>query len=627
MKKLFPTILLVCLCAIISQPVTAAPAVSLDENDLAVFLDEFFTSSLETYKIPGAVVAVVGDGRVLYAKGYGYADLDSRQPVDTASTVFDVGSVSKLFTYTAVMQLVEQGRLDLHGDVNQYLTHFQVPSTFPQSITVAHLLTHTTGFDEWDIGAAAHSTEQVIPLCDYLAQRLPPRLRPPGEQFAYSNHGTALAGCLVEEISGQPFAEYISEHILVPLGMNRSSFGWPPDLMANMATGYELRGDSLYPFPVYYRHYAPAGELKTTAIDITHFMLAHLQNGSYGDTQILQTETIALMHQQQYRHDDRLPGFTYGFFEDRINGHRLLMHGGDTNPTFSSLLLLLPDEKVGLFVAHNRAEWNLRPALVAAFMERYFPEVNSPAPLQPFTNPQPHRYTGYYLPSLAQRSSNIEKVMGLLAQFRLTTNPDGTLTLHPGGGFAPTSHWFEVEPGHFQQIDGNGVMIFHSDENNHTKQMYFSYAHMVFFTRLSWYQTTPFHLGLLLTTLLIFLVASIVGLFKFWRKSKTTRQSLTIYYLAALIGILNLLFMIGLAWMLLTQSFALIFGPTPIHYLILALPLPTIPLTLAILIFIVRGWHDLPQPRIIRPYSLLIFGAAISFLWFLHYWNLLGFQF
>ncbi|MFO7584880.1 MAG: serine hydrolase [Anaerolineales bacterium] len=627
MKKIFPILILIGLCMTLSQPVAAAPAISLDADDLAVFLDEFFTSNLETYKIPGAVVAVVGEGRVLFAQGYGYADLNSQQPVDTANTVFDVGSVSKLFTYTAVMQLVEQGRLDLHGDVNQYLTHFQVPSTFPQPITVAHLLTHTAGFDEWDIGAAAYSAEQVIPLCDYLAKRLPPRVRLPGEQFFYSNHGTALAGCLVEEISGQRFTEYVREHILIPLGMNHSSFGWPPDLMANMATGYELRGDSLYPFPFYHRHYAPAGELKTTAIDITYFMLAHLQNGSYGDTQILQPETIALMHQQQYRHDDRLPGFTYGFFEDRINGHRLLMHGGDTNPTFSSLLLLLPDEKVGLFVAHNRAEWNLRPTLVAAFMERYFPEVNSPAPLQTSTNPRPHRYTGYYLPSLAQRSSNIEKVMGLLAQFRLTANPDGSLTLHPGGGFAPTSHWLEVEPGHFQQLDGNGVMVFHSDENHDIQRMFYSHAHAVAFTRLSWYQTTPFHLGLLFTTVLIFLSTSIVGVSKFSRKGQIARETLTMYRLAALIGLLNLLFIVGLAWLLLTQSFALIFGPTFIHYLILALPLPTIPLTLALLLFIVRAWHNLLRQKMTLAYNSLVFGAAIAFLWFLYYWNLLGFQF
>jgi hypothetical protein len=124
-----------------------------------------------------------------------------------------------------------------------------------------------------------------------------------------------------------------------------------------------------------------------------------------------------------------------------------------------------------------------------------------------------------------------------------------------------------------------------------------------------------------------FLVASIVGLFKFWSKGKTTRQSLTICYLAALIGLLNLLFVIGLAWMLLTQSFALIFGPTFIHYLILALPLPTIPLTLALLLFIVRAWHNLLRQKMTLAYNSLVFGAAIAFLWFLYYWNLLGFLF
>jgi CubicO group peptidase (beta-lactamase class C family) len=356
---------------------------STDWADLETFLDDFFATHLDSHQIPGAAVAVVADGRLVLAKGYGYADLAANRPVDPALTVFDVGSVSKLFTYTAVMQLVEQGRLDLHTDVNDYLTHFQVPDTFAQPVTTAHLLTHTGGFDEWDIGAAVRDATEVLPVCDYLAQRLPPRVRPPGELLVYSNHGTALAGCLVEEISGQPFADYVADHILNPLGMDHSSFGWPPALLANMATGYAQHPAGPRPFAPYYRHYGPAGELKATAVDMSRFMIAHLQNGRYADAQILQPETVQLMHAQQYSHHPRLPGFTYGFFEEQFNGRRALLHGGDTNPTFSSLLVLLPEENVGLFIAHNSVEWHFRQRLIGAFMDRYYPAATPAAPPLP----------------------------------------------------------------------------------------------------------------------------------------------------------------------------------------------------------------------------------------------------
>jgi CubicO group peptidase (beta-lactamase class C family) len=614
-----------------TQPQSSPPALAepllTDRADLETFLDNFFDDQLDAHQIPGAAVAVVVDGRLHLSKGYGYADLASQRPV-TPMTVFDVGSVSKLFTYTAVMQLVEQGRLDLHADVNQYLTRFQVPDTFAQPVTAAHLLTHTGGFDEWDIGAAARAPDEGLAVCDYLAQRLPPRVRPPGQLLVYANHGTALAGCLVEEISGRPFADYVAQYILAPLGMAQSSFGWPPELMAQMATGYELRPDGLHPYPLYYRHYSPAGELKTTAADISRFMIAHLQDGRFEEAQILQPETVALMHRQQYSHDPRLPGFTYGFFEDELNGRRAILHGGDTNPTFSTLLLLLPEENVGLFITHNRAEWHFRQRLVAAFMDRYFPAAVPPDPIQPLAEPQLEQYAGYYLPSLVQRSGNIEKVMGLLAQSRLTAEPDDTLTLHPGAGFAPASRWVAIAPDHFRQLDdegmaAEGVMLFHRDENGRIQYMFYSDMAAAAFTRLAWYQTTPFHLGLLLLALLVFATAVASWLLGYRRRQTVERETA----LAGLIGLLNLLFIGGLFWTLQTQSFELIFGPAPLIYLIWTIPLLSLCLTLLLLPLTLLAWRRQKGGAFIRLRHSLFLLASLAFFWFLNYWMLLGFHY
>jgi CubicO group peptidase (beta-lactamase class C family) len=604
------------------------PPVPTDLADLETFLDNFFATHLDSHRIPGAALAVVADGRLVLAKGYGYADLAANRPVDPALTVFDVGSVSKLFTYTAVMQLVEQGRLDLHADVNDYLTHFQVPDTFARPVTTAHLLTHTGGFDEWDIGAAVRDLTEVLPVCDYLAQRLPPRVRPPGELMVYSNHGTALAGCLVEEISGQPFAGYVADNILTPLEMDYSSFGWPPALLANMATGYAQHPAGPRPFATYYRHYGPAGELKATAVDMSHFMIAHLQNGRYADAQILQPETVQLMHAQQYSHHPRLPGFTYGFFEEQFNGRRALLHGGDTNPTFSSLLVLLPEENVGLFIAHNTVEWHFRQRLIVAFMDHYYPAVSPAAPPLPLPDAgeRAARYAGHYAMSLMQRQSNLEKMLGLVSQSRLVAEADGTLTLHGGGGIslypdgpAEPSRWVEVEPAYFRQVNGEGVMVFHADENGRIQQMVYSEMASVVFTRLAWHQSAPFHLGLLAVTALVFLAAVIVWPIGRLRRfgSEADRKIIT---LAGSIGLLNLFFLAGLVWVMQVYALDLIFGPTPVIYLILVLPLVTAVLTLILTMHTILTWRQ-RETAVARLYSVLLILAAIAFIWFLNYWN------
>jgi len=220
------------------MPLPVQAAAPSDPVELEAFLDGFFASSMGGYHVPGLVFVMVKDGRVFLSKGYGYASLDAGRPVDPETTLFRVASVSKLFTGTAIMQLAEQGKLDLHGDVNNYLKSFQLPETFPEPVTPLHLLAHTAGFDERVFGMEARNREDVRPLGEYLAERMPRRVLPPGDVFSYSNHGVALAGLLVKEISGVPFEKYVKDNILLPLGMNRSSFVLTPDLLPDLAQGY-----------------------------------------------------------------------------------------------------------------------------------------------------------------------------------------------------------------------------------------------------------------------------------------------------------------------------------------------------------------------------------------------------
>jgi CubicO group peptidase (beta-lactamase class C family) len=177
--------------------------------DLEAFLDGIVPQQLERENIAGATISVVKDGKLLFARGYGYADVANKKPVVAEETLFRPGSVSKLFTWTAVMQLHEQGKLDLDRDVNEYLD-FKIPDAFGQPITLKNILTHTPGFEEQvkDL----FTTGAVSPdLGQYVKTHIPTRIYPPGTVPAYSNYATALAGYIVERVSGRPFNDYIAE--------------------------------------------------------------------------------------------------------------------------------------------------------------------------------------------------------------------------------------------------------------------------------------------------------------------------------------------------------------------------------------------------------------------------------
>src|SRR5205823_4035459 len=274
------------------------PAV-LTKADLEPFLDALIPSQLQNRNIAGAVVAIVKDGQVLLAKGYGYADFAAKKPVLADQTLFRPGSISKLFTTTAVMQLVEQGKLDLDGDVSEYLD-FAIPKTYPEPVTLRRLLTHTAGFEETLKNLFVPSEDAMKPLRDYLVATMPVRIFPPGKVVSYSNYGFALAGYLVERASGEKFERYIDNHILKPLGMLNSTFDQPlpASLQSKMSQGYLVATKKPRDFE--FVQAAPAGSLSTTATDMTRFMLAFLQGGTADGVTILKPQTVRLMESLQF---------------------------------------------------------------------------------------------------------------------------------------------------------------------------------------------------------------------------------------------------------------------------------------------------------------------------------------
>jgi CubicO group peptidase (beta-lactamase class C family) len=443
--------------AAVAPPTVPAPAPALTQQDVNAWLDGYIPYALASADIAGAVVVVVKDGQVLTEKGYGYADVKSHRPVDPKGTLFRPGSVSKLFTWTAVMQQVEAGKIDLDADVNKYLD-FKIPPYDGKPVTMRDLMTHTAGFAETIKHLFPGDAKALLPLDRFISGWTPNRIFPPAEVPAYSNYGAALAGYIVQRTSGEPFDQYVAHHIFAPLGMNHSSFTQPlpPNLLAGMASGY-LRASG--PARAYeFVGPAPAGSLATTGDDVSRFMIAHLNNGQFGSVRILQEATARQMHAPQRQYVPPLNGMALGFYHEDRNGHLIIGHGGDT-VAFHSDLHLLPNDNVGIFISMNSAGkaglvGNVRQNLLSGFMDRYFPTPQPVLATAPTAKADAALMQGVYWSS-RRVDTGFLRLLGLLGQAKVAANKDGTLVVSAfkDDSGAPLV-WREV--GHFVWKDASG---------------------------------------------------------------------------------------------------------------------------------------------------------------------------
>jgi len=443
-----------------------APTHELTAADLESFLDGMMPAQLEREDIAGAVVSVVKDGKLLFAKGYGYSDIEKRQPVTADATLFRPGSISKLFTWTSIMQLVEQGKLDLDKDVNGYID-FTIEPAYGKPITLRDIMTHTSGFEETARDLFVADAQHLTPLDQYLKQHLPQRIFPPCTIPAYSNYATALAGYIVQRASGKPFEQYVAENILAPLEMKRTTFVQPlPDNMKSlMSLGYRKASEKPQSFE--FVEAFPAGSVSTTARDMANFMIAHLQDGKFGDKQILRPETAKLMHTRTFGSDERLNGMALGFYEESRNGKRIIGHGGDTELFHSDLHLVLA-ENVGLFVSYNSAgkgEVSGRGILFGKFLDRYFP--HTPAAPAKIENAKADAASIAGLYKVSRRfESSFLKLLTFLGEMKVIPNADGTISLDaiktPGGALRKFE---EIAPFQYREVHGEDELAFRKDSD------------------------------------------------------------------------------------------------------------------------------------------------------------------
>ncbi|MGN6375650.1 MAG: serine hydrolase [Sphingomonas sp.] len=430
-----------------------AAAHQLTKQDVDTWLDGLMPYGLQRADAAGAVVVVVKDGQLLTARGYGYADVAHRVRVDPDRTMFRVGSDSKLFTWTAVMQLVQAGKIDLDADINRYLD-FKIPPRFGKPITMRDLMTHRAGFEETLKNLIHVDPAGMRSLRHAVSDWVPTRLYPPGTQPAYSNYGCTLAGYIVQRVSGEKFDDYIARHILAPLGMAHSTFvqPLPARFRPFMSKGYATADEDPQPFELV--DAAPAGAFSTTGPDMARFMIAHLNQGG----PLLDPATARLMHSQADEPIPGLPGMALGFYQESGNGLNIIGHGGDTIWFHSDLHLYL-DKNVGLFMAFNSrgkedAVYPLRAKLFEEFTDRYFPAPQPQLPTAPTAHAHGAAMTGQYLSSRRAMSS-WGRLFYLPGQTSVSLNPDDTITVSSITDAAGTPiKWREVSPWHWQEVGG-----------------------------------------------------------------------------------------------------------------------------------------------------------------------------
>ena len=607
-----------------------------DPAELEAFLDELFSGYLEEYNIAGAAVAVVKDGELFFAKGYGYSDIENGTPVDAIHTVFPIGSVSKLFTWTAVMQLVEQGKLDLDADVNIYLD-FEIPDTYPEPITLKHLMTHTSGFEYVVYEFLTRDADELIPAGEWLASHIPGRVRPPGDVAGYSNYNADLAGYIVARVSGLPYDQYIQENILDPLKMADSTAYSPPspEIRQRISKAYWYRDGALQEEPFYMGQpgIMPGAGLSGTATDMAHFMIAHLQSGRYGEARILEESTAQQMHRETlFTHDPRVLGIAHGFLDLTDHGQYVIGHYGGADPTFGGMLLL-PDQNLGVYFVSNsqggQALITYHLGFARDFFDHYYPaEVEPIEPPADFAE-RAGRFTGSYRYTQGSYTTP-EKIKELFMPMTISDPGDGTLLFsNPYGEFL----FVEVEPLYFRQVDGELTFVFREDDQGRITHLFSSIISCNAFEKLSWYETAGFNMALALACVLIFLTVLIIALIGFIRvrlrrgdREPAPRGARVARWTIVGISILNLLFLVGtMLWG--DPAIAPLFG-VPLNYrLVLVLPIIAAVLTIGALVYTVLAWKDSYWGIAWRVYYTLVTLASVAFVWFLNNWNLLGWRF
>lgn len=608
-----------------------------DRGEVSAFVDGLVLPLMEANSSPSGAVAIAYRGELVFARGYGYEDMAERRPVDAERTLFRPGSVSKLFTWVAVMQLVEQGRLDLDTDVNDYLEDFQIRDSWPEPVTLRHIMTHTAGFEEGFLGyLIIDDPSRAVPLGEAMARYQPERINPPGAQSAYSNYATALAGHIVAVVSGLSFEDYIDTHIFQPLGMTSSSFEepLPAALDARMAHSYQFRNGGFVekPFEIV-SSFGPAGGASSTVTDMIRFAEAIRNGGELDGVRILERDTTEQMLSREFSHDDRVMGMALGFYETDYNGFRVLGHGGDTQ-WFHSTFGIDRDNELSIFASFGgSAGGALRNALTLSFYDEFFPRTEAPPQAPADFAERAGRYTGAY-GAWRSNFSKIEKAFGLGGGMTIAAGPDNSLVLTMG---EDSKQYVEVESNLFRERNALAtiaggmrprLLAFQEDDNGEITGFVLDGLPFMSTRRLGMQDTPGFNFTLLGLSMLIF-VGVLARRFYQRREVRSWPATDRSAQRAATVTSAVHLFTLLSGVLLLSSIMEQMFVGIPLSFkLWLLLPILSVLCSVWLLVSGVRVWlagnFEGLMPRL---RFTAVVAAGLFMAWFYWYWNILGYRY
>ncbi|MCA1803298.1 MAG: beta-lactamase family protein [Rhodothermaceae bacterium] len=587
----------------------------------------------DRHNTPGALVVWVKDGQVVINSGFGYANLDEQRPVDPAGTLVRVGSISKPFTGIGILNSVETGELDLRTDVNTWFNQPVVDDRFALPVTLEHLLTHTAGFDDRYIGKSARTVEEAMSLQETIRKLLPSRFIEPGEIASYSNFGVALAGYVLEHVSGTPFSMVMKDRVFHPLGMNNTSFDPRKDALADLMTGYFLDGDLLKPLDYDYILDAPAGQMVTTGEDMARFMLQMLDSEGLQEAGVLSAGMTAEMMQIQFTHHPELSGgYGYLWSITDYGGHAVIGHAGGYIGV-AARLLFFPQHNAALFVAANTMDFGFIGDVIDFFTQHYLPEpaeVVRPTKKPAFDDGHGlSAFTGTWRETRYSRNyfTKFGVLIGMMGS-EMTTGSIGDSLLTMPDHTGEIRRLRRVGPVLFQSLDDDYMLAFREDLGEITHVFTSGTTAM---ERLHPLETRMFHIILLSALFTVFLIITLfypgIWLYRRIRGVRTAVRSKNLFEwgIAALYAFGFILYIPVMAQVP-AHEYAIGFGygiPAGLYVLTL---FPWAALLLTILYPVHLFRRRLPFDRgMVR--AGLIITASVVFFMALNYWNLAGWRF
>jgi CubicO group peptidase (beta-lactamase class C family) len=604
-------------------------AIANGEDSLAQKIGDFILTRMpelmERNHVPGACASVVMGDKIVYSRGFGFGDAEKKIAVDPATTLFRAGSISKLFVWTAIMQLYEKGLVDLDADINTYLGEYTVPQAYGKPITIKDLMAHTAGFEDRIIGLFTKDEKKIKTLAQVITENRPNRIRASGKEISYSNYGAMLAGFIVQRVSGMLFEEYVEKNIFEPLGMTRSTFRQPvPEaLKADLSPGYVFMQEGYIAEDFEIVQGAPAGSISTTADDIARFLIAHLNNGEYLGKRILGEKTAILMHQRHYSSDPAMNGFAHGFIEIDMNGKRIIGHGGDTI-YFHSIAGIMPEEKIGIYFSTNSSGGgNLAIPLFMEIVNKFFPAKTGAelvADKSTYTG-ELRKYEGVY--RIDRRDeSNLTKLvsLGMTIQVKLAQGKAALLITDIMTRELVTC--VEIAPRIFQEEKGTRRYVFLQNVSGEITSLMFDYIPVFTFLKAPFYEDLPFNGFIVLFTVLFLLIgffAKPTGILTFvLKKNKATGLAAWCGFTGSAL-ILSWLLTLTQTMDLLSHDFVFSVSEPPVFPSMYA----SMVLTIAMVIGTIMAWLNKYWATLSRIFYTLLTIDGVFLVWLAIYWKMI----